>query len=114
MRVACSSGVALVSMPDVSERLEEPLITGSLGPKIVKAERFLRPPANPHLDAGQETGKWRAMQPLLGPQRLRGTTLGAFEATRLADGLADPAAVDAATLSAAATNRLLDTSIVVP
>lgn len=43
--------VALVSMPDVSERLEEPLITGSLGPKIVKAERFLRPPANPHLDA---------------------------------------------------------------
>lgn len=70
--------------------------------------------ANPHLDAGQETGKWRAMQPLLGPQRLRGTTLGAFDAKRLADGLADPAAVDAATLSAAATNRLLDTSIVVP
>lgn len=70
--------------------------------------------ANPHLDAVQETGKWRAMQPLLGPQRLRGTTLGAFVATRLADGLADPAAVDAATLHAAATNRLLDTSIVVP
>jgi NitT/TauT family transport system substrate-binding protein len=70
--------------------------------------------ANPHLDADQEAGKWRAMQPLLGPRRLRGTVLGALEPARLADGLADPVAMDAATLSAAATNRFLDTSIVVP
>jgi hypothetical protein len=42
--------LALVSLPEPAERLEEPLITGSLGPKVVTSERFLRPPANPRLD----------------------------------------------------------------
>jgi hypothetical protein len=43
--------VALVSLPENAERLDEPKFTGSLGPKIVTPERFLRPAANPRLDA---------------------------------------------------------------
>lgn len=70
--------------------------------------------ANPHLDAALEADHWRAMLPLLAPVRLRGTPLGAFDAARLGDGLPDPASIDAATLAASATNRLIDRSIVVP
>jgi hypothetical protein len=43
--------VALVSLSEPAEKPEPPLITGSLGPKIVVPERILRPVANPRLDA---------------------------------------------------------------
>jgi hypothetical protein len=46
-----ASVVALVSLPENAERLDEPKFTGSLGPKVVVPERILRPAANPRLDA---------------------------------------------------------------
>jgi hypothetical protein len=45
--------VALVSLSEPAEQPQAPIVTGSLGPKIVTPERFLRPPANPRLDAGR-------------------------------------------------------------
>jgi NitT/TauT family transport system substrate-binding protein len=47
--------------------------------------------ANPFLDADREAAKWRAVRGLLAPTSLRGSTLGAFEIDRLADGLPDGA-----------------------
>lgn len=54
--------VALVSLPESGERLDEPLVTGSLGPRIVKPERFLRPAANPHLDADRSAARDKPKQ----------------------------------------------------
>lgn len=39
--------------------------------------------ANPHLDGGVETSKWRLVSPLIAPGRRSGETLGAFEADRI-------------------------------
>ena len=48
---------ALVSFPEADEKPEAPLITGSLGPKIVTSERFMRPMANPRLDADRPVSR---------------------------------------------------------
>jgi NitT/TauT family transport system substrate-binding protein len=71
--------------------------------------------ANPFLDAGREDAKWRAVRPLLAPSSLAGTTLGAFDAARLAAGLPEGAApTPDRRLQEAVTARYLDPSILVP
>jgi len=71
--------------------------------------------ANPYLDAGREAAKWRAVRPLLAPSSLAGTTLGAFDAARLAVGLPEGAApTPELRPEDAVTARHLEPSILVP